>query len=466
MTDVISQAGRNHTNNWLKNGNFARIPRELEARSYFSPRMTETRPALTVADMKTPDESSLAIGSSPQNSYLANWSVYGTADDCGSVDINPVNNRIGVRHRSYDSGNFIRISFFQDATITLEQEIEVVNQFRGMPSTLAFSAYRMSGEVKVQPEVDFGSSTMQGIPYFSSSIGAYRRIIHEIDESPLDLTKIVLRIKITGNRGESLGLSGAAFALGAYALSLPYSESQGDVLLPRGAIILWTGEACPPGFRDVTPSTEGFLFQAQGDPNVLSGGTQEYPDIQARATDPNQDPIPTRDNYFAAKEPALSETIGDNEHFAHQKTNLFGTPAESFVSSDPDSQRRLVTVDFNDKGQPPRPLDADRTPTGDPPSLPERKASLVAGVEDYSLNFDPDASSPSIADYTSIKDIEAFKKQTVQNEVLPGGFQAEKAGVDGESQRNVWANPHLHMLTSKHIPTLPPYFTVKFCEKI
>ena len=458
MTDFTTQAGRNHTNNWLKNGNFARIPRELEARSYSSPRFQETRPAMTVADAKTPEESSVAIGASPQNYYLANWSIFGSSDDCGSADVNPINNRTGIRNRSFDSGNFIRISFFQDATITLEQEIEVINQFRGMPATAAFSAYRLDGEVKIQAEIDFGSETVEGVPYFSSNIGAYRRIIQEVEECPLGLTKAVLRIKVFGRRGESLGISGAAFALGAYSLSLPYSEAMSDVLLPRGTIILWTGEACPAGFREVTPSTEGFLFQTYGDPNVLNGGTQEYPDISGQAADPNAEPIDSYDNVFAGREPDLEETLGDNEHFAHQKTNLFGETADDFLSASPDSQRRLGTVDFNDRGQPPRALDARR-------SAGERKASIIAAVEDYSVGF-TDQANPPLPDYTSTKDIEAFKRQTVQNEVLPGGAHEERAGQEGFDQTFVWADPHLHMFKSNGVATLPPYFTVKFCEKI
>ena len=73
MTDFISQSSRSHTNNWLKNGNFYRVPRQLMARSYNSLRLSEARPAKTVVEVLTPDELSTTVDSAVDNQFLANW---------------------------------------------------------------------------------------------------------------------------------------------------------------------------------------------------------------------------------------------------------------------------------------------------------------------------------------------------------------------------------------------------------
>lgn len=470
MTDFITQSSRAHTNNWLKNGNFHRIQRDLYARSYNSLRLTETRPAKTLVEALTPAESSTTVNAAHDNQFLANWIVQGSEDGCGSLDLDPLNSRTGIRYRSFDSGRFVRVSFFKTATITLEQEIEVINQFRGVPATAAYSAYRIDGEVKLETSIDFGTEVMSGVPYFSSNVGQYRRITHEVEECPLGLSKIVLRLTISGDRGESVGISGMVFALGAYSLSLPYSESLGDFLLPRGSVILWEGESCPPGFREAVGAEEAFLYQIYGDPNVMNGGTQEYPDIRAKAeaADPN-DPLSPYDNAFAIREPVVKEFLGDNEHFAHQKTNLFGETAEDFMSQGPDSVRRMRTIDFNDCGEPNHPF--SDSASSDPPwsSIMLRRASLIAASSDYDVNFGEGYAVPAIPVITNVKDIAAFKRQTVQNLVLPGGSNEDEPPFDPNAvsaQKDVWRNPHRHTFKSMHVATLPPYFTAKFCEKI
>ena len=336
-------------------------------------------------------------------------------------------------------------------------------------ATAAYSAYRIDGEVKLETSIDFGTEELSGVPYFSSNVGQYRRITHEVEECPFGLNKIVLRLTISGDRGESVGISGMSFALGAFSLSLPYSESLGDFLLPRGSVILWEGESCPSGFREVAGAEDAFLYQIYGDPNVMNGGTQEYPDIRAKAevADPN-DPLSPYDNAFAIMEPAVREFIGDNEHFAHQKTNLFGETAEDFMSQGPDSVRRMRTIDFNDCGEPNNSFSASAD--HDWQNMMLRRASLIAASSDYGVQFGPENGAvPSIPVITNVKDIASFKRQTVQNLVLPGGSNEDDPPFDPNAisaQKDVWRGPHRHTFKSLHVATLPPYFTAKFCEKI
>ena len=421
MTDILSAAGRNHSNNWLKNGNFARIAREAVAKSYPKVTSPSVIPSMTVADMLTPVDVSLLVNSASATDVVGNWAVSGTQDNAGAVDFDPVNPLTGVRRRSFDSGHLLRVTFYDDVTITLEQGIDVINQFRGQPATFAFSAEKIEGEVKVWPEFDFGTEVVQGVPFFASQIGSYRRIAHAIEECPLGMEKIVVRLKVQGRRGQAIGLAGCSFALGRFDLSLPYSENPGDVALPRGTVILWEGDDCPAGFRPVPEADEKMLYQTFGDPNVLSGGTEEYPESFGSP--------------FTDSKPTTRETLGDDQHFVHQRDGMVGAPIERFGSDDPDVQRRIPSPDFNDHG----------IPAGPGPTWATRQKSLVwFQGQGVGWPFNP----------LNTREVEDFKRSTKQNEVLPGGLQT------------YWPDPHKHRFVPVNAVILPPYTSFRFCEKI
>jgi hypothetical protein len=422
MTDILSAAGRNHSNNWLKNGNFARIAREATPKSYPEVTSPSVIPRITIADVLTPVDASLLVGSTPENYVVGGWSIYGNQNEAGAVDFDPINAVTGVRRRSFDSGHLLRVTFYDDTTITLEQEVDVINQFRGMPATFAFSAEKIEGEVKVFPEFDFGVSTISSYPFFASQIGSYRRIVHALEECPLDMEKIVIRLKVSGRKGQSIGIAGCAFALGRFDLNLPYSEHPGDVALPRGSVILWEGDSCPPGFRPVPEADEKMLFQTFGDPNVVSGATEEYPE--------------TMGGVFADSKPELRQTLGDDQHFVHQRDGMVGAPVERFSSDEPDVQRRIQSPDFNDQG----------IPAGPGPTWATRQKSLV-WFDGHGVDF------PGMNPLNP-KEVEDFKRTTEQNEVLPGGVPL------------YWPDAHKHSFVPVNAVILPPYASFRFCEKI
>jgi hypothetical protein len=64
--------------------------------------------------------------------------------------------------------------------------------------------------------------------------------------------------------------------------------------------------------------------------------------------------------------------------------------------------------------------------------------------------------------YEAQTEIEKFKMSSQMNEVLPG--DREETKPEGTSGR--WPGGHRHMLKSQGTPTLPPYQTYRFCEKI
>jgi hypothetical protein len=422
VTDILSSAGRNHTNNWLKNGNFARVAREAVAKSYPEVTSPSVIPRMNIADVLTPVDVSLLVDAAPSSYVVGNWSISGSQDNAGAVDFDPINGLTGVRRRSFDSGHLLRVTFYDDVVVTLEQEIEVINQFRGMPASFAFSAAKIEGEVKVWPEFDFGTEVIQGVPFFASQIGSYRRVVHAIEECPLGMEKIVVRLRVQGRKGQAIGLAGCSFALGRFDLSLPYSENPGDVALPRGSVILWEGESCPAGYRPVPEADEHMLYQTFGDPNVLSGGTEEYPNVT--------------EGLLADKKPETRETLGDDQHFVHQRDGMVGEPVERFGSDDPDVQRRIQSPDFNDMGMPP----------GPGPTWATRSKSLV-WFDGHGVDF------PGMNPLNP-KEVEDFKRSTEQNEVLPGGLPT------------FWEDQHKHQFVPVSAVILPPYASFRFCEKI
>lgn len=91
MTDFSTASARSQSNNWLKNGNFARVPRTVVAKAY-----PESDPSVTIADAVTPDVSCL-VNATPENYFLANWSILGSANGIGSIDLNPMDKRTGLK---------------------------------------------------------------------------------------------------------------------------------------------------------------------------------------------------------------------------------------------------------------------------------------------------------------------------------------------------------------------------------
>lgn len=431
MADTFVASGALSAANWMKNGNFVRIPRTLRAKSYPA---TASQKTTTFADVVTPDDVSLLVMSAPISTFLANWLVGGSEDGVGSIDFDPVDLRSGIRLRSTDSGRLLRAGFFQSGEITLEQELEVINQFRGLPATFAVTVRKLFGNVKVQAEIDFGSSVETLGPVFSDVAEYSRRA--DVIECPLDFTKIVVRLRLSARAGAAVGLSGACFALGAWPTALEYADNLGDVATPRGAIVLWPEEGCPPGFRFLGEAEECFLFAGYGDPNVVSGGREEYAGINE--DDPNY-------NFYATREPETRTRVGNDNHFFHQRAGMVGDQVDEFESLPPDIQRRLATADFNDQGEPP----------GPGPTWSVRAMSLVSSDEAVEWPFQ---------DPTSVGEVEKFKQSTQQNEVLPGG--AGDPDNPGSYPSDVWRNPHKHVFRVTDAEALPPYKTFRFCEKI
>lgn len=197
----------------------------------------------------------------PAESLLGNWFVSGAA---GSVEVAPADDEDAVIP-SFDGGNLARVSFGEKGSIEFVQDIPDVKPLRGEHVTVAYSGRRFTGRVRVDAIVRIDGQDNVVDTSFSQSFGEYARRVAAV-EVPLNAGKVEVVIRLTANVGESVGLSGIVFALGRYENDLPYSDSIEDSAIPPGTVILATGDACPPGFRQVPDSKDRLALALTSDP--------------------------------------------------------------------------------------------------------------------------------------------------------------------------------------------------------
>ena len=232
--------------NRLKNGNFNRTPRQYTVTdnyrhsAYGTAGITRTfrtrykydsqfvvggetlQSRVTIPGFRVPDQR-------PPETFISDWFVWG-AEGIVSFD---------ERGRSMDDGARADLEFLAPGDVTFLQSIESFDKFRGKPVTLAVSGYQRNLDVKVQFIIDCGSKVIEGRPFYSRYFGPYTRMINVFESIPLDITKFDIMIKLSGDQGSSVGVSGIMMAIGAYHSDLPYSDNPSDVAVPSGAVILW-----------------------------------------------------------------------------------------------------------------------------------------------------------------------------------------------------------------------------------
>jgi hypothetical protein len=295
QNDLIYVTQRRGAMNLLMNGSFLNLPKQeawlaendsvgdgsvrgltKAIRTVY--RYDEINPAMISASgsptrlEKTLPPGLIVTPQAPEENFVAYWDIWGVEAVVG----------FNGQGASFDGGNRLEIEFVEAGIVNMRQSIESFDKFRGKPVSIALSGYEYRRDIKVWIEIDVGSRVIQSRPFYSRYFGSYSRGVDYLGEVPLDISKFEVTLKLEGVKGASGAVSGVMLAMGRYASDLPYSDNPSDRVLPSGTVILWAGEACPPGFRSVVED-ETYLYAHLGDPNAFRGtsgsrlGVREQP---------------------------------------------------------------------------------------------------------------------------------------------------------------------------------------------
>lgn len=228
--------------NRLANGNFAAIRRTLVVVPPGAADAGHNLGLTSQVHTAWVDDGSAAVDLTAAGTpYAGAWEITGQG---GKVDVDPVLPD-GHQLLSSDSGHLLRVALGAKGSATVAQTLEDIEPFRGQAITLALSGVNIKGAASVQVRVNFGVSAAIW-KVSSASFGDYRRLTFNTI-APVNLTTVRVELVLTGTNVE-VGLSGVTLLLGVVTGGVPYVDSLADVLLPSGAVLLVTGEACPAGY--------------------------------------------------------------------------------------------------------------------------------------------------------------------------------------------------------------------------
>ncbi len=230
-----------------------------------------------------------------EENFLAFWDIWGAA---GLVSLNE-------GRLSLDGGNLVKLTFSESGVINFRQSIEPFDKFRGKKLTLALGGGFEQGTVKVVLKIDTGSEVLESRPFFSRYFAKYTRLLHIFD-LPLDMTKCDVYLTFEGKAGEIVSFSGVTLAIGEYRADLPYADNIPNSVTPSGKIILWTGDACPAGYRKI--EDEAFMYAYFGDPNAARGYLLNQEEEDKTLGENRHDHIASRED---EKQPAAFEVTED-----------------------------------------------------------------------------------------------------------------------------------------------------------
>ncbi len=257
--EVDSTALLEHGHNRLLNGNFEAVEKTTELVDLDVDHGGDDIGVISV-DRVDPNLTFAVTASGIRS--IGHWLIAG-AD--AVVDIDPIVR--GVRRYSFDSGHLVRIRLGSTDEVVISQEIEDIEPFRGKPLTVLYSGTQFDdGVTRIQTSVDFGTTEVVAGADVATAFGEYRRVAHPL-EAPLDLTKLEVKLTISGRSGSSVGISGIVLALGGTRQVTPYVDSPAGRVIPSGAVILLLGAACPPGY--VAEEEELFLVGMPSGANTI-----------------------------------------------------------------------------------------------------------------------------------------------------------------------------------------------------
>jgi hypothetical protein len=465
-------ADRNVTLNRLHNGGFEMLPVSFKQYLYDVP-VGQASNAVLVSWDREQDLKGGEIPDTFNQSLIPYWRVKCSTTSGAIVSYSPVDPKTGYRVWSRDGGHVLVVSFLQNCTVTIEQDIYPYTEFPLQYYSAAMSGYTVNGNVRCILYVDFGDKVHSLIYSYSGLCGLYRRQVG-CTQAPGTIKKMTVRIELSGQVGESVGLSGLHLALGNYEVSLPYCPHFMDHEVPTGTIITWEGDSAPLGYDDL--SEDRMLFAVLSDPKAIENLGQ-YADF----------------TIYSEQEVPLTDNLGSVSHNCHFMSNPF-FDYDPFRNSDEAysanisyrytdvawGATRVRSIDFNDRG-----VFVNIVPGAPPvPAYWVRLPSITWCVE---LGFycghagswysggvpfgvivqtpAPPAVCVPLSEAAELM-LKEFVKTTKMVFGLPASAGRSGTGAHGEKQyMDNWQHEHKHKIFSEDTDILPVYRSFKICRK-
>ena len=208
-------------------------------------------------------------------SAITPWKVYGSE---GLIEIIPMDG--DVTYYSPDGGNMVRATFVTTGVINLKQNIVDVKPLRGRDVCVSFTLRKFNGSVQVVTSLAINGQIVQLGSESSAYAGECSRFSYNY-KIPVSAKSVDLIIQLNGKATQSAGISAISLAAGAVSGAKPFTESDADIVIPSGTVVMTVGSACPPGFIRVPDTTGRLAFGTTDNPLLferrITNVTQEDP---------------------------------------------------------------------------------------------------------------------------------------------------------------------------------------------
>jgi len=252
--------------NLLNNGGFDSFPGTTALVENVNPAFSggTTTPKRTFIDQKQYRFTSFSFAPAEEaglENRVGSWDVYGVK---GSVEVAPTDASTGFSVFARDGGNFARVTFSAAGSIYFEQDFSDLAKLRGQPIMLAYSGAAGKNNVTINMRLLDGEEEVFSTRDESSTFGQNRRIVRQVD-IPATAASLKFQLELVGTVGSRCSISSITSVLGPTGNTLPFVPSICDVTVPSGLVILFEGDACPPGFRDAMNGAEAMLLGVNGE---------------------------------------------------------------------------------------------------------------------------------------------------------------------------------------------------------
>jgi hypothetical protein len=191
------------------------------------------------------------------------WKVYGSE---GLIEIIPSDG--DVTYYSPDGGNMVRVTFVTTGIINLKQNIIDVKPLRGRDVCISLTLRKFNGSVQVVTSLSIDGQITQLGSDSSAHAGECGRFSYNY-KIPVSAKSVDLLIQLNGKATQSAGISAISLAAGAVSGAKPFTESDSDIAIPSGTVIMSVGTACPPGFTRVPDTTGRLAFGTTDNPSLF-----------------------------------------------------------------------------------------------------------------------------------------------------------------------------------------------------